>query len=185
MKEPKDKLLGESKNLCTDLSWYSIDTNCSDSELLAISKVYARDVTEAYDFSVNISDLDWKVSARAKRRAGVLKYKNKTPKMIILSRKYFENKGWDAVAATIRHELIHAHLVATRGDATHGDAFKSLAEKLQTHVHCDTFVDPDWIVECLACECEFPRYRRSKVVRNPDKYACGKCGGDLQSMRNE
>lgn len=176
--------VGESENLCEDLSWYSIEPDCSEAEFLAVGKVYARAVIEEFDLSVNISAIDWEISKRAMRRAGLLKYEDETPKQIVLSWKLFSNKGWDAMAATIRHELIHAHLITTNQDGTHGEDFKTLAARLKTHVHCEKFVEPEWILRCMNCENEFPRYRRSKVVKQPEKYSCGDCGGSLISTKN-
>jgi predicted SprT family Zn-dependent metalloprotease len=185
MSDKRTEKIGDSNDLCNDLSWYSIESDCSESEFLAICKIYARDVVNEYNLSANIGEIDWGVSKRAKRRAGVLKYQNNNPNSIILSWKYFDNKGWSALAATIRHELIHAHLLNTEGDATHGKSFKTLAKKLKTHVQCEAFVEPDWLIECIECGCEFPRYRRSKVVEKPGQYACGNCGGELISNKNK
>jgi predicted SprT family Zn-dependent metalloprotease len=184
MSDSRTRKVGESEDLCEDLSWYNIDPDCSEEEFLAVSKVYARDIIAEYELSVDITTIDWEISKRAKRRAGLIKYEDKTPTAIVLSWKLFANEGWDAMAATIRHELIHAHLLNTNKDASHGADFKSLAEELKTHVHCDRFVEPEWIIRCTDCGCEFPRYRRSKVVKNPEQYSCGDCGGTLISEAN-
>lgn len=174
-----DQQDGSSEARCEDLSWYAIEPGCSEAELLAVAKVYARDVVDEFELAVTISDIDWEISKRAKRRAGMIQYNGDKPIKIILSWKLFQNKGWDSLAATIRHELIHAHLIRTNQDGSHGEDFKALAEQLKTHVHCETFVAPEWIIQCEDCETEFQRYRRSKVVTHPEEYSCGSCGGQL------
>jgi len=184
MPNQQEQPVDSTGDLCEDLSWYAIEPGGSEGEFLAVAKVYARDVVAEFDLDVTISAIDWEVSKRAKRRAGLIKYKDETPRKIILSWKLFTNKGWDSVAATIRHELIHAHLITTKGDGTHGADFETLAEELQTHVHCETFVDPEWIIQCRDCEVEYQRYRRSKVVSQPDQYSCGACGGTLAVFEN-
>jgi predicted SprT family Zn-dependent metalloprotease len=60
-----------------------------------------------------------------------------------------------------------------------------LAEELETHVHCERFTPPEWWVRCTDCEVALPRYRRSKLVEQPDKYRCGDCGGQFRVERNE
>jgi predicted SprT family Zn-dependent metalloprotease len=72
------------------------------------------------------------------------------------------------------------HLLNEADDPSHGPRFRDLADRLETHVHCDRFVDPDWWVVCESCETRLARYRRSKLVQNPGDYACGNCGGDLR-----
>jgi predicted SprT family Zn-dependent metalloprotease len=77
--------------------------------------------------------------------------------------------------------LIHAHLLNTKDNPSHGETFEALAQQLRTHVRCDRFVDPSWIVRCTECGHQYPRYRESKLVTHPDQYACGECGGALMS----
>ena len=36
-----------------------------------------------------------------------------------------------------------------------------------------------YIVKCSGCGTEFPRKRLCNIVRNPEKYKCGKCGNIL------
>lgn len=163
---------------------YAVSPDCSREEFLAAAKVYARTVVADHDLSVSVSDLSWEVSTRAKRRAGAVKYRDGTPETVILTWRYFENAGWPAAAATIRHELAHVHLLNERGDASHGPAFRRLADALDTHVHCEHFTDPKWWVRCTDCDVALPRYRRSKLVDHPEQYRCGDCGGRFRVERN-
>lgn len=164
-----------------DTEYYEIDTDVSEAEFLAVAKVYAREIAQNYDLSVDVSALDWEVSKRAKRRAGAVKHRDDTPETVSLTWAHFQEHGWGAAAETIRHELIHVHLLTEHGDPGHGDRFEEWAGRLQTTVHCETFADPNWWVVCEDCGSEMPRYRKSKLVKNPGQYRCGGCGGRLHS----
>ena len=167
-----------------DPAAYAIDTGCSHEEFLAVARVYARAVVDAHDLTVPVSDLEWSVSTRARRRAGAVKYVDGTPTEIVLTWAQFQGNGWTATAATVRHELAHAHLIAEADDPSHGQRFRRLANRLDTHVHCERFADPEWWVTCRDCGHRLARYRRSKLVDNPDQYRCGECGGRLAVSRN-
>jgi SprT-like protein len=164
---------------------YAIETDCAREEFLAVAKVYARAVVDAFDLTVTVSDLSWEVSTRAKRRAGVVEYRDGEPKRVKLAWRQFQEQGWPATASTIRHELIHAHLLNEDVGAGHGDQFKRVADRLDTPVHCERFATPKWWVECVDCETQLARYRRSKLVANPGQYRCGDCGGEFRVERNE
>ena len=168
-----------------DVDRYAIDATCSHEEFLAVARVYARDVVAAYGLSAAVSDLDWAVSTRAKRRAGAVKYRNGDPEAVVLTWDHFANLGWAAAAATIRHELIHVHLLNEADDASHGKRFERLADRLDTHVHCDRFVEPAWWVICTDCGARLARYRQSKLVTDPAQYRCGDCGGTFRVERTD
>lgn len=163
---------------------YEIRQPCTHEEFLAASKVYARAVVRATDLSVSVSDLDWEVSTRAQRRAGATTYRDGEPQSIRLAWKQFENLGWRGTASTIRHEVIHVHLLTEGVGPGHGDAFRRLANDLETTVNCERFADPNWWVYCTECDVRLARYRRSKLVSNPDSYRCSSCGGDLRVEAN-
>ncbi|WP_280537903.1 SprT-like domain-containing protein [Halopenitus sp. POP-27] len=162
---------------------YHIGPDATPTELLATARVYARAVVDVHDLSVSVSRLEWEVSRRAKRRAGAVRYRDGEPTAIVLAWLQFRNRGWRATAATIRHELLHVHLLNERDDPSHGPTFRRLAATLETHVHCDRFVAPTWWVRCRDCGAEIARYRRSKLVTDPDRYRCGECGGRYRVIR--
>lgn len=166
-----------------DTGFYAVDSDVSVAEFRSVAKVYARDVAESYDLTVTVSDLDWEVSKRAKRRAGAVKHRGGAPETVSLTWAYFQEHGWAATADVVRHELIHVHLLNEAGDASHGPAFRELADDLQTSVTCKRFAEPNWWVTCESCGSEMPRYRQSKLVKNPGEYRCGGCGGELVSRR--
>jgi SprT-like protein len=162
-----------------DTEYYEIEPSASTRELLAVAKLYAREVAESYGLSVDVSALEWEVSKRAKRRAGAVRHRNGEPETVVLTWEQFQRQGWRATAETVRHELIHVHLLNEADDASHGERFRSVAEDLQTTVHCERFAEPKWWVVCEECGGKLARYRRSKLVKQPASYRCGGCGGRL------
>jgi len=156
---------------------YAVDDGATDEQFLAAAKLYAREVVDRHDLAVDVSDLEWSVSKRAKRRAGAVKHRDGDPESVVLTWDHFAAQGWEAAAATVRHELIHVHLLAEEGDATHGAAFEALAAELDAPLHCERFTDPKWWVVCEDCDARIARYRRSKLVEQPEQYRCRDCGG--------
>jgi len=168
-----------------DTDRYAVGRDATAAEFLAAAKVYARRVVDARDLSADVSALDWDVSTRAKRRAGAVKYRDGDPETVSLTFEHFRERGWTATAAVVRHELIHVHRLNEADDPTHGDAFRELAAELRTPVHCERFADPDWWVVCEDCGTELARYRKSKLVKQPDEYRCRDCGGPLSVREAE
>jgi predicted SprT family Zn-dependent metalloprotease len=181
---PPDDEAGPSPSTVPDVGYYALDVDASVEEFLAVAKVYAREVVRAYDLSASVSALDWEVSKRAKRRAGAVRHRDGTPLAVSLTWEHFQERGWGAAAETVRHELLHVHLLNEHGDPSHGERFRTLAERLQTGVHCERFADPDWWVVCTDCDSRLARYRRSKLVTDTDDYRCGGCGGALRVVDN-
>jgi SprT-like protein len=165
------------------LQRYAVAADASHEEFLAAAKLYARAVVDRHDLAVDVTGLDWEVSTRAKRRAGAVLYRDGDPETVRLTWGQFENRGWPAAAATVRHELVHVHRLAEADDPSHGEAFRRLADELDTHVHCERFTDPEWWVTCVDCGAQLARYRRSKLVENPADYRCGSCGGSFRVER--
>jgi len=170
--------------MTTDTAYYDIDSDASPAELLAVAKLYAREIAESHGLSVDVSALEWEVSKRAKRRAGAVRHRNGEPETVSLTWAQFQQQGWAATAETVRHELIHVHLLNEAGDGSHGERFRELAGELRTTVHCDRFAEPDWWVVCEECGAKLARYRRSKLVKEPESYRCGGCGGPLFVREN-
>jgi SprT-like protein len=90
----------------------------------------SREVVDRHELSVAVSDPEWRVSDRAKRRAGGVKHRGGDPRSVVLT--------WAQ------------------------------------------FAEPDWWVVCEQCGTRLARYRRSKLVKNPEEYACGECSGPLR-----
>ncbi|WP_224337487.1 SprT-like domain-containing protein [Haloprofundus halobius] len=167
-----------------DTTYYAVGPEATVPEFLAVSKLYAREVVRHYGLTVDVSGLDWEVSKRAKRRAGAVKHRDGTPETVSLTWEFFQNCGWEATAETIRHELVHVHLLNEEGDGSHGARFEELAAELDTHVNCERFAEPKWWIRCASCGTALARYRRSKLVENTESYRCGSCGGSLRLSEN-
>ena len=148
----------------------------SPDELLNAAAEYAQTI----DVDVDIDDIDWEVSHRAKRRAGACKFNRKTGDITIsLTWKAYEELGWEEMKGTIRHELIHAEDYAQRGDSGHGLRFKMRAEDLNAPRHCPKFAEGDYVLECAECgEYSGDRHRASKTVKQPQKYTTNSCDCD-------
>lgn len=165
-----------------DAGFYAVDADATTrEEFLAVVRVYAREVVRNHDLTVDVDALDWTVSERARRRAGAVHHRDGVPERVSIAWALFENRGWGAAAETVRHELIHAHLLNEHGDSSHGGRFEAWARRLRTPVTCELFADPNYWVVCRDCGSELARYRASKLVKNPDDYRCGGCGGRLDS----
>ena len=164
---------------------YTVSPDCSHEEFLAVAKVYARRVVDHSGLSVRVDDLEWKVSTRAKRWAAAVRHTAGTPTTVVLTWEYFETAGWTAMAESIRHELVHVHLLNEEDDPSHGPRFRALAERLDTAVHCERFAEPKWWVTCTECGIRLARYRRSTLTEHPERYGCGDCGGRLEVHRHE
>ncbi|MFH5844229.1 SprT-like domain-containing protein [Haladaptatus sp. CMAA 1909] len=128
-----------------------------------------------------VETIEWEVSHRAQRQAGVTKYDPATEAItIVLTWRAYEQHGWEQFSATVRHELIHAWQYHEFGEADHGQTFERWTDALDTTQHCKRFKAPNWWVTCEECGGQLPRFQRSKVVKHPEQYSCGDCGGSLR-----
>ena len=98
---------------------------------------------------------------------------------IRLSWDTYNSQGWEQFSSTVRHELIHAWQYHEFGDADHGTTFTRWTDRLDTSRHCEGCTTPTWWLICKDCGGRSARYRRSKTVRNPEKYSCSQCGGAI------
>jgi SprT-like protein len=92
----------------------------------------------------------------------------------------YDSQGWEQFSSTVRHELIHAWQYHEFGEGGHGRTFQRWADTLDTSQYCEQFKMPKWWVICTECGGRLPRYRRSKVVIQPENYKCGGCCGSLR-----
>lgn len=181
MSERRTAADGDEGSARTDLvERYAVSDDATEAEFLAAAKLYAREVVDCHDLSVDVRGLDWAVSKRAKRRAGVVTHTAGEPEALRLTWEHFEANGWAAAAGTVRHELVHVHLLNEADDPSHGEAFQRLAATLDAPVHCERFADPNWWVICTDCDARIARYRRSKLVTEPGAYRCADCGGPFR-----
>ncbi|WP_231188355.1 SprT-like domain-containing protein [Haladaptatus sp. DYF46] len=126
------------------------------------------------------------ISTRAQRTAGATKYDPANGEITIslasisLAWDAFEQHGWEQFSSTVRHELIHAWQYHEFGEADHGRTFDRWTDMLNTTQHCERFKSPNWWLICEECGGQLPRFQRSKVVKQPENYSCGDCGGSLR-----
>jgi len=151
----------------------------SRQELLDRARAYA----ETVDQPVAVDAIEWEISERAKRQAGVCRYDRAADRVTIsLTWAAFQAHGWDQFRETIRHELIHAWEYQQHGESSHGARFERRADELDVSVRCERFSEPRLLLVCTnaACEWELRRYRASKTVTRPERYSCGECGSDYE-----
>jgi predicted SprT family Zn-dependent metalloprotease len=94
----------------------------------------------------------------------------------------------EQVRDTARHELAHQAAYELHGHLGHGPLWQTWARYLGClPVSCSqTGIDPDiadarqrYMITCRACGWTTTRQRRSRLVRQPRRYACGRCAGSL------
>ena len=159
-----------------------VDEPGSPAKLLERAAEYATSVSLAVDFE----EITWEVSHRAKRRAGACRYDANSGEVTIrLTWAAYEAFGWEEFTGVIRHELVHAYEFQTRGESGHGPRFRALAKSVDAPRRCQRFSPPAYWVTCRDCGERLARYRRSKLVKQPDRYRCGSCGGTLSVERND
>lgn len=146
--------------------------------LLDRAQQHAADVAAEHFPDLPIEATDWTVLHRAQRQAEVTKYDLETDAITItLSWDAYQHHGWEQFSSTVRHELIHVWQYHEFGEANHGRTFARWIDVLDTSQYCKRFTSPKWWVICEDCDGRLARYRRSKVVTQPEDYSCGDCGG--------
>ena len=158
------------------------DEPTTPPDLIERARTYAASVPLAVDLTA----VSWEVSRRAKRRAGACRYDPETEEVTIrLTWAAFEAFGWEEFSGVVRHELVHAYEFQAHGESNHGSRFRALADRVDAPRRCRRFTPPAFWVTCRECEERLARYRRSKLVKHPDRYRCGSCGGQLSVEANE
>ena len=141
--------------------------------------------------SNNISEI--KINNKAKARFGACKIKKSIQGksfIIEISSEILECER-KRISEVMIHELLHT----CPGCFNHGKKWKSHARKVEallgytiktTQKYEDFGIDipvrneeVKYIVKCAGCGAEFQRKRLCKLVKNPEKYRCGKCGNIL------
>lgn len=142
--------------------------------------VHAADVATEHFPELPLEAITWETSTRMQRSAGKAIYDSESEEITIrLSWDAYREYGWEQFARVVRHELIHAWQYYERGEADHGPTFHQWIEPLETDRHCERYAEPKYWVVCEECESRDPRYRRSKVVKQPERYSCGRCGSEI------
>jgi len=104
-----------------------------------------------------------------------------------------KDKGHEAMT-TVLHEMLHT----VKGCFNHGPKWKELADLVNKNYHynikrttsCDEkgikeddFRKVRYILECQGCGYKIKRTKKSKIIKNPEHYLCGKCRGKLKRIK--
>ncbi|MFW6436325.1 MAG: SprT-like domain-containing protein [Halococcoides sp.] len=152
-----------------------VDAPDSPDELRQRAAAYAATV----DIPIDVATIDWQVTDRAHRRAGLCRYDPASRDVTIeLSWPACRDGGWERCRGTIRHELVHAWEFRRYGRSDHGDRFALMARSIDAPLDRDCAIGRVELA-CRDCSWSDPRFRASRPVRRPTRYACPDCAGPL------
>ncbi len=139
----------------------------------------------------------WEINTSAKSRWGLCKCLKGGDFVISIAQMLLED-GVDeqALKDTIVHELLHT----VPGCLDHKGKWKMYAELVNRRLPQYTIkrtasreekgimvdrVEPvyRYVLQCSNCGTEFSRERKSKLVKNPEKFRCGRCHGRLKRIQ--
>jgi predicted SprT family Zn-dependent metalloprotease len=116
------------------------------------------------------------------------------PECVEFSKRFLETSTDESVRQVIMHEFAHwAVLIETGEVHGHDTVFKAMCRKIgcqadRPQAKIERIVSEDkvfkYIVKCEDCGSEMYYDRAGKVVKHPDWYECGKCGGSLKVIQN-
>lgn len=116
------------------------------------------------------------------------------PEIIEFSKQFLETSTDESVRQVIMHEFAHWAVLIETGEIHHHDAvFKAMCRKIGCVADrpmnaVERTVSNDklfkYIVKCKDCDNEVHYNRAGKVIKHPDWYGCGKCGGELEVIQN-
>ncbi|RBI59375.1 sprT domain-containing protein [halophilic archaeon] len=153
----------------------------TQASLLDRARQHAATVAADHFPDLPVKRIAWEISNRRQRSTEATKHDPESDKLTMpLAWDTFEQQGWEQFSSTVRHELIHARQYHEYGEADHEETFDRWTDALDTSRHCERFTTLNWWVVCTECSGRLPRYRHSKVVKQPEKYSCGDCGGALR-----
>ena len=116
------------------------------------------------------------------------------PEIIEFSRQFLETSTDDSIREIIKHEFCHWVVLVETGEIHHHDiVFKDMCRRVgceadRPQAKIERIVSNDklfkYTVKCENCDNEIHYNRAGKVVKHPDWYGCGKCGGKLKVIQN-
>ena len=119
------------------------------------------------------------------------KYK---PEAIEFSKQFLETSTDESVRQVIMHEFCHWAVLTETGEIHHHDSvFKAMCHKVgcdfnRPQSKIERTVNDDqlykYVVKCKDCDNIMYYNRAGKVVKHPDFYSCGRCGGELKVIQN-
>jgi len=140
------------------------------------------------EFEVDLSEIEITVTARMTRKWGSFRVKRSPSgeeQQLRISRNAIDEHGFDEVKQTIRHEAVHAHQHQEGYGLSHDWTFRKWCDEFDISVHVDKpSSKANYHIICENCGIVGKRQQRSKIVKNPERYKCGECGGKLHSEKN-
>jgi len=105
---------------------------------------------------------------------------------ITLSWGAFESFTPEEWMDNVRHELIHVEEIQKYGASNHGWRFKQRAREVDASTSCPKFTEYKYKLYCKECD-EFVsgKYKKSKMVKNPNKYITRCCDANLYVEKNK
>jgi predicted SprT family Zn-dependent metalloprotease len=143
----------------------------------------ARELAEKHDLDISKENLQVQLNNRLKRTIGRA---NISREIIEISKQLFEKRPKKIKEDVLLHELIHLHL----GHGGHGLEFSNKCIEIGRPEISDASLDLElegevynYILKCENCGKTLGRYKKSKAIKNPEKYSCSHCDGDLKRIK--
>lgn len=151
----------------------------------------------------NLPNIKWAVSSRAKSRYGQCYFMGSKDKCIIDISTFLLDEditpNEDSLKNTIIHELLHAlfpydghkgkwktmaNYITRASDGKYVikrcTSYQEKGIDINKLYNNDTCLVPKYVIKCVNCGTTYARKRKTKIVKRPDLYKCGVCGGDLK-----
>ena len=138
-------------------------------------------------------NLTLKVNTRAKTRLGVCKKSGDCYEIEIAAILLDERTPEEYLKNTLMHELLHTccgcmkhtgrwKVYADRVNAAYGYRIQRASPREERPLPEDLVPKAKYLIVCDTCGAQYPRQKISALVRNPEHYRCGKCGGKLKRV---
>ena len=135
-------------------------------------------------------NLTLKVNTRAKTRLGVCKKTGDCYIIEIAALLLDERTPEEYLKNTIMHELLHTcygcmnhtgrwKKLAERVNAAYGYDIKRAATEDDDIIPEELTEKPKYKVVCPQCKTVYERYKRSALIKHPERYRCGRCKARL------
>lgn len=139
-------------------------------------------------------DIRFTVNSRAVTRLGQCRKKGDSYVVEISSALLDERVDVKTgLKCTLHHELLHTccgcmkhtgrwKVYADRVNAAYGYRIQRASTREERPLPEDLVPKAKYLIVCDTCGAQFPRQKISALVRNPEHYRCGKCGGKLKRV---
>lgn len=145
----------------------------------------AREFIREHDLDIELGeDVVIKVSGRLTRASGNWRHREDGPNLIKISRHVIENKSYEEIKGVIRHEVGHEVDYRRRGRTDDDWKFQQLSQELDFPMNAEGPArEYQYLVECQECGHQYGRQQKSKIIKQPEKYRCGECNGELERVQ--